>query len=256
MTGLAPAPARVGVASAAGRIWRVNRLHAVNPWPSLILPWLITGVIFGLTYAIWRLVASVAGGLENIDDNAFQYGGGASWILFYMMVVAVQAMNQTFRFALGFSVTRRDYYLGTALHFALVSVMYAAGFTALAAVEQATSGWGIDGAFFAPGFFADLPFAQVAYVYLMLFLLFSSLGAAMATVYVRWKSAGMLVVFGVLGAGIVAALWLITVAHGWAPVGRFFTTNSIPVIASWSLVVSGLSCTVGYGLLRRATPGE
>ena len=67
-----------------------------------------------------------------------------------LMVVAVQAMSATFRFALGMSVTRRDYYLGTALYFTMLSVVYAAGLTALGGIERLTDGWGLDGYFFAP----------------------------------------------------------------------------------------------------------
>ena len=86
-----------------------------------------------------------------VEPGAFQYNGGATWIMFYMVVVAVQSMNQTFRFAVGFSSTRRDYYLGTgrALRGSL-RILRDWGSPCSRPSKALTGGWGVDGAFFAP----------------------------------------------------------------------------------------------------------
>ena len=57
------------------------RLHATNPWTTLILPWLITLAIFGMNYAIWALVSKAAGG--DLGQDAFSNNGGVTWILVY-----------------------------------------------------------------------------------------------------------------------------------------------------------------------------
>ncbi len=236
------------------RRWaNVIRIHVANPWPTLVTPWLIFTAIFGLTYSIWHIVL-MAAGAGGVEPNAFQYNGGVTWILFYMVVVAVQSMNQTFRFAIGFSSTRRDYYLGTATLFVGLSAFYALGITLLAGVEGLTGGWGVDGGFFAPAFMANLPLVQVAYVYFATLLFMFFLGSAIGSVFVRWGANGILMFLGSVAVVLVATVWLVTRANAWASVGAFFTDNSVPMILTWSLPVTAVAGLVGYALMRRATP--
>ena len=231
----------------------VVRIHVANPWPTLVTPWLIFAAIFGLNYAIWRIVLMAAGS-GGVEPDAFQYNGGVTWILFYMVVVAVQSMNQTFRFAIGFSSTRRDYYLGTAALFVSLSAFYAVGITLLAALESVTGGWGVDGGFFAPAFMAGLPLIQVAYVYFATLLFIFFLGAAIGSVFVRWGGNGILLFLGSIAVAVLAAVWLVTSANAWASVGAFFSDNSVPTILTWSLPITVIAACVGYALMRRATP--
>jgi hypothetical protein len=231
----------------------VIRIQVANPWPTLVTPWLIFTGIFGLTYAIWRIVL-MAAGPAGVEAGGFQYNGSVTWILFYMVAVAVQSMNQTFRFAIGFSSTRRDYYLGTATLFVGLAAYYAMGITLLAGVESLTGGWGVDGGFFAPAFMANLPLVEVAYVYFAMLLFMFFLGSAIGSVFVRWGSNGILVFLGSVAVALVASVWLVTRANAWASVGAFFTDNSVPTILTWSLPVTAVAGLVGYALMRRATP--
>ncbi len=242
------------VAPATSRIWNVVRLHTANPNPTLVLPWVITFLIFALNMAIWLMVAQAAGGRENLDTDAFQFNGGISWIVVFMMVVAIQAMNLTFPFALGFAVTRRDFYLGSSLYFVLLSLLYASGFTAVAALEDATDGWGLGAAFFSPVGLQDESLAALWFVYLGLMLLFFFLGAAVATVWVRWKAYGLYAFFSGLAILLVAAGWVITVTENWGEVGQFFVTHSPAELVAWTLPVTLVSAVVGFLFLRRATP--
>ncbi|MFW7414229.1 ABC transporter permease [Demequina sp. SO4-18] len=248
---LAPAPSG---ASAPARIWDVVRLHVANPWNTLVVPWVITFAIFGLNLAIWLMVASAAGGVENLEPDAFAYNGGISWLAVFMMVVAVQAMNLTFKFALGFSVTRRDYYLGSVLYFVLLSLLYATGVTAIAAVERATDGWGLGAAFFAPWGLPGEPIATIWFLYLMVLLLFFFLGAAVATVWVRWGPNGLYAFFIGLAALVVGAGWFVTTTDSWPAVGEFFTSRSLVELAAWTLPLSIACGVVGHLFLRRSTP--
>jgi hypothetical protein len=231
----------------------VVRIHVANPWPTIITPWLVFAAVFGLTYAIWSIVLTAAGP-GGIEPDGFQYNGGVTWIFIFLMVVAIQAMSQTFPFALGFSVTRRDYSFGTALYFVLLAAIYSIGITVLAGAESVTGGWGVYGGFFAPAFMASLPLVQVAFVYFaaLLFLLF--FGAAVGSVFVRWGSNGILIFFGVVALLLVASIWWVTNADAWGPVGAFFTDNSVPTLLTWSLAGTIVFAVVGYVLMRRATP--
>ncbi|WP_084130379.1 hypothetical protein [Demequina sp. NBRC 110055] len=242
------------VAPAPTRIWNVVRLHVANPMPTLVLPWLITFIVFAGNLAIWLMVVQAAGGMENLEAGAFQYSGGISWIIVFMMVVAVQTMNLTFPFALGFAVTRRDFYLGSALYFVLLSLLYATGLTVLAAIESATDGWGMDAAFFAPYGMYDEPLAVLWFAYFGLMLLFFFLGAAVATVWVRWKAYGLYAFFIGLAAVLIGAAWVITTTESWGDVGQFFVTTSPAALVAWTLPLTVVSAVVGFLFLRRATP--
>jgi len=240
--------------SATRRIWNVVRLHVANPIPTLVLPWLITLAIFGLNLAIMLMVVKAAGGLGNLDDGAFEYNGGISWILFFMTVIAVQAMNLTFRFALGFSVTRRDFYLGSSLYFVMLSLLYGTGITVLAGVERAVDGWGLGAAFFAPAGLQNQPLVVVWAVYVMALLMFFFLGTMAATVWVRWKAYGMYTLFLGLAVAIVGLGWLITSNNGWGNIASYLSDHSLIEVAAWSLPVTFMCATLGYVFLRRATP--
>ncbi|GMA36762.1 ABC transporter permease [Demequina litorisediminis] len=242
------------VPAAPKRIWNVVRLHVANPLATLVVPWAITAAIFILNMAIFLIVVQAAGGAENLEPDAFQYSGGITWIVWFMTVVAVQAMNLTFSFALGFAVTRRDFYLGSALYFVLLSVMYATGLTLMAAIEKATGGWGIDAAFFAPWGLQDESVLTLWFLYLCTMLLFFFLGAAVATVWVRWKAYGLYAFFVGLAAILVVAAWLITTTESWGDVGEFLTTTPLPWLAAATLPLTAVCGVAGYVFLRRATP--
>ncbi len=245
-----PSPA---APSALGRIWNVVRLHTANPWTTIITPWLVVAAVFGLTYAIWRIVQAALGGPGSVDSGGFQMSGGISWIIIFMMVVGIQAMNLTFRFALGYSVTRRDYYLGSLVYFVLLALMYGAGIALLSGIEDATGGWGVNGAFFAPIGLVDVPLWQVGYAYFTLLLMMFGVGIMYGTAYVRWRANGVLVFSGLIALLLVGALWLVISTDSWTAVGDFFTDQSLVALMSWALVPAATFGLVGYSVLRRAT---
>ncbi|WP_062069265.1 hypothetical protein [Demequina sediminicola] len=245
--------APIHVPSPAQRLFNVSRLHVANPYPTLVVPWAITAVIFGLNIAIAQMVVSAAGGTSNLDADAFQYNGGITWIVVFMLVVGVQAMSLTFPFALGFGVTRKDFYWGSTLYFVGLSVLYATGLTLLSWLERATDGWGIDMAFFQPWGLMENPLSTVWLLYATSLLGAFFVGAATSAVWVRWRAIGMYVFFSALAIIVVGAGWLITSTNSWAKVGEFFTSTSIEALALWSLPFTGIVALVGYTLIRRAT---
>ncbi len=103
MTAIATAPARE--AGPMSRIWRVVKLHFANPFPVIITPWMVVGIIFLASLTVWWIVGVAAGPeAERPTGEGFQYSGAVFWIFVYMLVVAVLAMNASFAYALGFSL--------------------------------------------------------------------------------------------------------------------------------------------------------
>ena len=138
-----------------GRVLAVTRLHLVNRLSAFGVPWMILGFIFIVNLAIWWIIfASVTDEADRADArDGLAYSGALFYIFVYMLVLGIQAVAFTFPFALGFSVTRRDFWLGSALTFIALSAAYSAGLTILATIEVATDGWGLGGTMFASYYF-------------------------------------------------------------------------------------------------------
>ena len=239
------------------RITRIVKLNLANPWTTIILPWVIILSIFALSWGIWLIV------FTNIDpadagnaSEGMQWSGASTWIFVYMMVIAVQAMNLTFPLALGYGVTRRDFYLGSSLTFVLLSVMYAVGLTILAGIEQATDGWGLGGRMFTAAYFGgpEIEWWMRLPIFFFILLFFFFVGAAVATVYVRWKATGLVFFFIILGFALVGLIALLTYTGSWGIVGDFIASNQALGLSAWLLVPTVLAGIAGFFVLRRATP--
>ncbi|MEO8262008.1 MAG: ABC transporter permease [Pseudolysinimonas sp.] len=244
-------------ATSLSRITRVVKLHLTNPRTTVTMPAIILGGIFLLSFAIWLLVyVNLDGAQVDNASEGIQYSGASSWIFFYMMVVAIQAMNLTFPLALGYGSTRRDFYLGSALTFVVLSAGWAVALTILSALESATNGWGVRMRMFTAIYFGggETEIWQRLVIFFCVMLFFFFTGAAFAAVYVRWKATGLVASFLLIGVLLVGALWLLTYTQSWNAVGEFFAVNQAIGIGLWLLVPTALAGLTGYAVLRRATP--
>lgn len=241
-------------ASPIGRVFNVVRLHLANPWTAIILPWMILGIIFAANLAIWAIIYYSVDASDRADvSEGLQYSGAATYIFVYMMVVAITAMSVTFPFALGYGVTRRDFYLGSAVTFILLSAMYTVGLTILSIIEEATGGWGFGGRMFTAIYFGENTLQRI-FIFFVAFLFFFFFGAAIATVWVRWKATGVTAFFVVVTAIVIAGAAVLTFTGNWQLVGNFFVGAGLVGSFAWSLVITVISAVTGYFILRRATP--
>jgi hypothetical protein len=243
--------------AALGRTSRIVRLHLANPRTTIVLPALIVGAIFLMTLAIWTLISANLDPSEAAEaSEGTQYSGASSWIFVYMLIVAVQAMNLTFPLALGYGSTRRDFYLGSALTFVLLSAGWAVGLTILSGLETLTGGWGVGLHMFTAIYFGggEMELWQRLVVFFCVMLFFFFTGAAFGAVYVRWKATGLIVAFIALGALLVGAIALFTYTRSWDVVGAFFAQAQVLGTALWLLVPTAIGGVIGYLVLRHATP--
>lgn len=237
------------------RLWSVVRLNTANPWTTITLPWMILGFILAINWIIWWIIASATSGEDAADAaEGLQWSGASLFVFVYMMVVAIQAVNLTFALALGYGVTRRDFWLGSALTFLLLSVMYTVGLTILSVIEEATGGWGLGGRMFTAIYFGDGGWAVRAFAYFALLTVSFFFGAAIAAVYVRWKSFGVTLFFAVLSVLIVAAIAVVTLTESWPAVGSALVSLGLMGAYAWSFAITAVCAVVGYFILRRATP--
>ena len=235
------------------RILNVVKLQLGNSWSTIGLPWLILGFIFLVNLAIWLIIAATTSGHDGAKAReGLTYSGSSFYIFIYMMVLAIQAFSITFRFALGFGVTRRDYWLGSALTFVILAAMFAVGITILSVIEVATGGWGLGGSMFSAVYFGDVWWQRLlVFFFGLLFFLF--IGSLFASVWVRWKANGMIVLFGGFGLLVLALIAVFSLTGTWTSFGSLFVGATPVSIASWLLVPAAVAAGAGFLILRRAT---
>src|SRR5690606_24304786 len=119
--------------------------------------------------------------------------------------------------------------------------------------ETVTNGWGVGGVMFTSIWFGE-SWPERMFVFFTLFVFFFFFGAAIATVYVRWKATGVSAFFIALTFVLVGIAALITLTGNWPAVGNFFVVSGATGTIAWTYVVTALSAVLGYLFLRRATP--
>lgn len=253
MTTITDTPVTAGLLN---RVSAVVRLQFVNPMTVLVMPWAILLTIFVANVAIWALIMA---GLNESADRAkvadgFQWSGASTFIFVYMMVVAIQSINATFPFALGLSVTRRDYALGAGVSFVALAGIFATGLAILAAIEEATGGWGLGGRMFTAVYFGDGTWYERYFIFFAAMLFFFFVGSSIAAIYVRWKSLGVTVFFVALGFVLIGIGALLTVTDTWLTLGEWILGNGWVGNYAWSLVITAIAAVATYLLLRKATP--
>jgi len=236
------------------RITRVVKLHFANPRILVGLPWMIIGIIFVANLAVWWMIATVSSPTGSAQAmEGFRYSGSAGFIFVYMLIVAIQSMNQTFSFALGLSATRRDYYFGSALTFVGVAAMYTVGFVVFGALERATNGWGLGGSMFTQIWLGNTWYEQAFCTFVAL-LFFLFVGAVSGAIFVRYRAFGVTLFWCVVALALVAVAVLLTVTRSWDAFGSFFANAGFIGSFAWSLVLTAIAAVAGYFVLRRATP--
>src|SRR5262245_42550985 len=117
----------------------VARYHLADRVTYLALPWGIMTFSFLVNVAIAATAPRPEGG---------QYTGGLATIYLFLLVCGAYSMTRSLPFGLMLGVSRRSYYLGTALLVLAVGVAYGSVLTVLQIVERATGGWGLSLHFF------------------------------------------------------------------------------------------------------------
>ncbi|RXZ47368.1 hypothetical protein ESP57_12370 [Agromyces fucosus] len=255
MTAVATAPVvRTETRSRAHEIWRILRLHAVNPWIFFGIPWIILGAAWAISIIITLIIRAGSGGDVTTEDlENMRYSWAVLSPQWYLVVVGVQAIGLTFSFALGFGATRRDFWVGTSAMFVLVSVMYAVAIATLVQLEIATGGWWLgthmfDALWYGQSWIVDF-YTSFALQLLVLFI-----GASVTTVYMRWRIPGMLILLFSVIALLLVAIAAVTLSGSWPAVFAWFGSIGIVGVFTVILALAAVSAVVGFFVIRWATP--
>ena len=222
----------------------VARYHLVDRITYVALPWAILAFSFLINLAIAAMAPQPPGGI---------YSGGLVSIYIFLLVCGVLSMTRELPFGLMLGVSRRSYYLGTALLVLALGIGNGLALTVLQAVERASGGWGSSLHFFRVPWIMDGPWYQSWVTSFILMVLFFLYGMWYGLVYRRWNLVGLLafVVAQLLVALAVVAVLALT--HTWTAFGHFFTTVQAPALTA---VLAALTIALGLGgfsTIRRAT---
>ena len=231
------------------RILAATRLHLVHPLVALGVPWLVGAVSFVINWAVWRIVdiRSLQG-----DDG---FTGGVSALYITVLVVFVQAVTQLMPFAMGISLSRRSFFLGTCLVGVGMSLGYGVALAALDVVESATDGWGVGLQFWTPvpldvdGFLPQVAVSAGPMLALI------AAGAGMGVVAKRWGPSG---VWGLIIGSIVAlggTAVLVTWLRAWTDLGRWLADQSqLTLAVGLPLALAIALGALAYAGIRRVVP--
>jgi hypothetical protein len=231
------------------RVLAAARLQLVHPMAILGVPWMVGALSFAINWAVWRIVDIRS--LEGEDG----FTGGVLALYITVLIVFVQAVTQLMPFAMGISLSRRSYFLGTCL----VGVGMALGFGAilavLDAVEAATGGWGVGLQFWTPppvdvdGFLPQVAVSGAPMLALI------AAGVGMGVVTKRWGPNG---VWGLIIGGIVVlggAAVLVTWMRAWTDLGRWLIDQSVMTLAvGLPLALAFVLALLAFAGIRRVVP--
>lgn len=228
------------------RIRQVVRLQ-MPAWPHIVgWTWSMMAVAFGLNLLIFLANRDPTDGVTTTGGLASLYG-----IAIGMAVISV---TQIFPYALGMSVTRREFYLAWSLLAVVQSVVYALVLCLLRAVEQATGYWGVGMRYFGLPFMDDANPVLLLFGYAVPMLVVTHLGILLGTLYLRWGTTGVLASLTLAFTALGLAAALITWTRQWHAIGRWLLDQSpTALLAGWPVLVAAAFAVGGYRLIRRAT---
>lgn len=229
------------------RIIKVARMQLINKWTFIGVPLLILASAFIVSMAIFWLVRRAEGTAEVM------YGGGAQAPMWYFLALGIQSLTMTFPFSLAMSVSRRTFYLGTVALFGISALVLSTFYYLMGLVEKATGGWWLNGRFFALEWVADNNWLIQILFYFVLMLLLFMVGFWVATIYMRWRTSGLLVFFIGLALLLLGSVFYVTLSEKWGVFWAWAVTWTAGGVALWGGAVAVLMAGASYLTLRKAT---
>lgn len=252
MTAISIAPTATRTPS-RHRITKVMRLQMVNRLTYIGIPWIITGVALVISIVVAVLIAvSVPEPGRQAALDGMNYSWAALSPFWYLAVVGVQAVSAIFPFALGFSITRREYALGTLVTFVVIAAFNATGWAILTEIERAINAAGITFHHFTALWFGE---AGAGTVWLSLFTLqvvIFAVASAFAAVYARWRAMGMLVLWTAVALVVLGIIAFAMLTGSAMPIIDWLMSFTITGFFAALLIPSAIAFGLGWAALHRA----
>ncbi len=206
------------------------------------MPWLIMSFSFFINLVL---------GIFLVDEA--MYTGGIASIHIYMLVIGIINVTQTFSFAIGFSVRRTDYFLGTAATIGAVSLANAVLLWLVSLIERSTDGWGVDLHFFHLPYMSDGTAIEQMWFQFAIMLCCFFTGFLFPCIYRRFGRVGLYAFFTAIVAAVSIVMFLIGYYGKWAEFFEALSGLTAVALAGWAFALALLLALVSYILLRRST---
>jgi hypothetical protein len=238
---------------------KVARYHLVQPFQYLVLTWMVLAFSFAVNVIVFAITpvhhhtALTANGLVSVANTDGRYTGALSSFFILFLVLGLQSIGRSLPFGLTLGVSRRSYYMGTALLAVVLACADGLALTALQAIERATGGWGVHMGFFRVPYLLDGPWYLTwltSFVGLTLLFVY---GMWFGIVYRRWSLVGTLTFIAAQVTVLLGAALVITWAHGWTGIGHFFTGLTVAGLTGLLAVLAVALLAGGHATVRRAT---
>ncbi|MFC4619935.1 hypothetical protein ACFO4N_14575 [Camelliibacillus cellulosilyticus] len=226
-------------------IANVLKIYMKDKMVWLFIPWIVVLSSFLVNYII--------GIVSSTTDGDPIYTGGVGSIYAYILVAGMMTLTHTFPFALGMSVRRIDYFLGTGTLFVLISALFAVILYLFGLIEQWTEGWGVMLHFFHLPYLNDGSAIQQLLLNFILMMNMCFLGFVITSIFRRFGRFGLLVT-AVIALIVISILSYLCTYYGWwMPIFQWFGQRTALETALWTVPLVIIYCLCSYAMLRKAT---
>jgi hypothetical protein len=222
----------------------VARYHLVDRITYVALPWGTLAFSFLVNLVIASQVAP--------DVNSY-YTGGLLSIYVFLLICGALSMTRSLPFALMLGLSRRSYYLGTALLVVCLGIVYGLALAVLQVIERATEGWGVDMHFFRIPGILDGPWYLTWLTSFVLLVLFFLYGMWYGLVYRRWSLPGLVAFIAAQILVVLAVVVAISMADSWHAFGDFFSTATASALTGVLAAITVAMGVGGFTTLRKVT---
>jgi hypothetical protein len=222
----------------------VARYHLVDRITYVALPWGTLAFSFLVNLVIASQVAP--------DVNSY-YTGGLLSIYVFLLICGALSMTRSLPFALMLGLSRRSYYLGTALLVVCLGIVYGLALAVLQVIERATEGWGVDMHFFRIPGILDGPWYLTWLTSFVLLVLFFLYGMWYGLVYRRWSLPGLVAFIAAQILVVLAVVVAISMTDSWHAFGDFFSTATASGLTGVLAAITVAMGVGGFTTLRKVT---
>jgi hypothetical protein len=223
----------------------VARYHLVQRFNYLILPWSILTFVFVVDVVILALTPA--------GHSSHRYVGGLASLFVISFILGLQSVARALPFGLALGLSRRSYYLGTALLAVALAAVAGVVATVGQAIERSTNGWGLAMGFFRVPYILDGSWYLTWLTSFVVLTLLFVYGMWFGLVYRRWSLVGLVAfVAGQITVVLIGAV-AASRTHAWHDIGHFFTTLNASGLTGILAALTAVLLAGGFATMRRVT---
>ncbi|MFF2450528.1 hypothetical protein ACFVSW_26135 [Neobacillus sp. NPDC058068] len=225
------------------RIATVMKIHAKDKLMWFIVPWCVVLLPAFLVNLLIGWIAQPENGL---------YTGGLASIFVCLLLIGISTLTKSFPFALGLSIRRMDFFLGTLMMVTVVCLGISVVLSALSFVEG-DWGWGVGLHFFNLPYLSDGSLVEQWWTLFATAFHMTFLGFFIIAIFRRFGRTGLFVLFPVIFVAGSVLGFLCTYFGWWTDIFNWLSGHSAAQLASWLFVGAVIYVLLSFFMIRKAT---